>query len=55
MDGGDWGMFIVDRVADRWGVDRSIGTWLWCEIDMAGHARAHSEPGMGGVAPSALF
>ena len=46
MDGGDWGMFIVDRVADRWGVDRSMGTRLWCEIDMAGRARAHSELSM---------
>jgi anti-sigma regulatory factor (Ser/Thr protein kinase) len=55
MDGGDWGMFIVDRVADRWGVDRSMGTRLWCEIDMAGHARAHSEFGMGAAASSVRF
>jgi anti-sigma regulatory factor (Ser/Thr protein kinase) len=40
MDGGDWGMFIVDRVADRWGVDRSIGTRLWCEIDLASDRRS---------------
>jgi len=32
----DWGMFIVDRVADRWGVDRSEGTLIWCEIDLTG-------------------
>ncbi len=31
----DWGMFIVDRVADRWGVDHSDGTAVWCEIDLA--------------------
>jgi anti-sigma regulatory factor (Ser/Thr protein kinase) len=31
----DWGMFIVDRVADRWGVDRGEGTAVWCEIDLA--------------------
>lgn len=30
-----WGMFIVDRVADRWGVDRIEGTAVWCEIDLA--------------------
>lgn len=30
----DWGMFIVDRVADRWGVDRSEGTRVWCEVDL---------------------
>jgi anti-sigma regulatory factor (Ser/Thr protein kinase) len=47
MDGGEWGMFIVDRVADRWGVDRSMGTRLWCEIDLAGQARAHGEIGVG--------
>lgn len=39
MDCDDWGMFIVDRVADRWGVDRSVGTRLWCEIDLAGSRR----------------
>jgi anti-sigma regulatory factor (Ser/Thr protein kinase) len=32
----DWGMFIIDRVADRWGVDRGAGTRVWCEIDLAG-------------------
>jgi hypothetical protein len=30
----DWGMFIIDHVADRWGVDRSAGTLVWCEIDL---------------------
>jgi len=43
MDGGDWGMFIVDRVADRWGVDRSMGTLLWCEIDLAGDGRSRED------------
>jgi hypothetical protein len=28
-------MFIVDRVAVRWGVDRSEGTLVGCEIDLA--------------------
>ncbi len=36
----EWGMFIVDRVADRWGVDRSEGTLIWCEIDLAGDGRS---------------
>jgi hypothetical protein len=31
----DWELFIVDRVADRWGVDRGEGTVVWCEIDLA--------------------
>jgi anti-sigma regulatory factor (Ser/Thr protein kinase) len=35
---GGWGTFIIDRVADRWGVDRSVGTRVWCEIDLAGSA-----------------
>jgi anti-sigma regulatory factor (Ser/Thr protein kinase) len=29
-----WGLFLVDRVADRWGVDRTDGhTRVWFEID----------------------
>jgi hypothetical protein len=31
-------MFIIDRVADRWGVDRGAGTRVWCEIDLASSA-----------------
>jgi hypothetical protein len=31
----DWGMFIIDHVADRWGVDHGTGTLVWCEIDLA--------------------
>jgi anti-sigma regulatory factor (Ser/Thr protein kinase) len=40
MNGADWGMFIVDRVADRWGVDRSEGTLVWCEINLAPDGRS---------------
>jgi anti-sigma regulatory factor (Ser/Thr protein kinase) len=40
MRTGDWGMFIVDRVADRWGVDRNEGTLVWCEIDLASDGRS---------------
>jgi anti-sigma regulatory factor (Ser/Thr protein kinase) len=40
MRAGDWGMFIVDRVADRWGVDRGEGTLVWCEIDLASDGRS---------------
>lgn len=55
MDGGDWGMFIVDRVADRWGVDRSKGTRLWCEIDLSGDGRSRDELASGGrPSPSSL-
>ncbi len=42
-----WGMFIVDRVADRWGVDRDAGTIVWCEIDLAGDSWSRSTPPLG--------
>jgi len=40
----DWAMFIVDRVADRWGVDRRAGTLVWCEIDLASDGRSRAAP-----------
>ena len=40
MASDDWGMFIVDRVADRWGVDHRDGTRVWCEIDLAPDGRS---------------
>jgi anti-sigma regulatory factor (Ser/Thr protein kinase) len=52
MDGEDWGMFIVDRVADRWGVDRSRGTRVWCEIELAGDGRSRDRLG---ARPSVVF
>lgn len=27
-----WGLFLVDRLADRWGVDRERGTLVWFEM-----------------------
>jgi anti-sigma regulatory factor (Ser/Thr protein kinase) len=30
---GGWGLYIVDQLADRWGVVRDSGTRLWLEID----------------------
>jgi anti-sigma regulatory factor (Ser/Thr protein kinase) len=30
---GGWGLFLVDRLADRWGVARNRGTHVWFEID----------------------
>jgi anti-sigma regulatory factor (Ser/Thr protein kinase) len=38
----DLGMFIVDRVADRWGVDRREGTLVWCEVDLASDGRSRA-------------
>ena len=30
-----WGLYLVDRLADRWGVVREQGTRVWFEIDRA--------------------
>ena len=30
---GGWGLMLVDRLADRWGVTRDGGTSVWFEID----------------------
>jgi anti-sigma regulatory factor (Ser/Thr protein kinase) len=31
---GGWGLFLVDRIADRWGVDsEASGTRVWFEIE----------------------
>ena len=35
---GGWGLFLVERLADRWGVARNSFTRVWFEIDL-GHAR----------------
>ncbi len=45
MTASDWGMFIVDRVADRWGVDHDAGTLVWCEIDLAADGRSRATHG----------
>jgi anti-sigma regulatory factor (Ser/Thr protein kinase) len=47
-----WGMFIVDRVADRWGVDRGEGTAVWCEIDLASDGWSRNTPPIGARASS---
>ncbi len=36
---GGWGLYIVDRLADRWGVVRDSGTRLWFEIDIGPDGR----------------
>jgi anti-sigma regulatory factor (Ser/Thr protein kinase) len=35
---GGWGLFLVERLADRWGVARNGFTRVWFEID-SGHPR----------------
>ena len=32
VDGG-WGLFLVDRIADRWGTDVDGSTTVWFELD----------------------
>ena len=36
--GGGYGLFLVDRLTNRWGVDRDDGTTVWAELS-AGPAR----------------
>ncbi|MEA2412662.1 MAG: serine/threonine-protein kinase RsbW [Thermoleophilaceae bacterium] len=31
---GGWGLFLVERLADRWGVARNSRTRVWFEIDL---------------------
>jgi anti-sigma regulatory factor (Ser/Thr protein kinase) len=34
LDGsGGWGLWLIDQMADRWGVDFSHSTCVWCEFD----------------------
>jgi serine/threonine-protein kinase RsbW len=30
--GGGYGLYLVERLARRWGVDRRDGTVVWCEL-----------------------
>jgi anti-sigma regulatory factor (Ser/Thr protein kinase) len=30
-----WGLYLLDRICDRWGVDRARRSTVWFEIDMA--------------------
>ena len=35
LEAGGWGLHLVDRLADRWGVDRGRSVRVWFEIDAA--------------------
>jgi anti-sigma regulatory factor (Ser/Thr protein kinase) len=37
---GGWGLCLVDRLADRWGVERRRGTSVWFEMERNAFARA---------------
>jgi anti-sigma regulatory factor (Ser/Thr protein kinase) len=32
---GGWGFWLIDEMSDRWGVDCSHSTNIWCEFDRA--------------------
>jgi anti-sigma regulatory factor (Ser/Thr protein kinase) len=37
---GGWGLYLVERLADRWGVMRNTFTRVWFEIDIGRPSRA---------------
>lgn len=36
LESGGWGLHVVDRLADRWGVDRGQTVRVWFEVDVDG-------------------
>jgi anti-sigma regulatory factor (Ser/Thr protein kinase) len=34
---GGYGLFLVERMASRWGVHRNANTYVWFELDRPGH------------------
>jgi anti-sigma regulatory factor (Ser/Thr protein kinase) len=34
---GGYGLFLVERMSDRWGVSREGDTYVWFELDRPGH------------------
>jgi anti-sigma regulatory factor (Ser/Thr protein kinase) len=34
---GGYGLFLVERMSDRWGVQRNDTTYVWFELDRTGH------------------
>ena len=34
---GGWGLWMVDQLTDRWGVDFSHSTRVWCEFNLDPH------------------
>ena len=37
-----WGFFLVNQIADRWGVERARGNCVWFEIDPSSGAAGQS-------------
>jgi anti-sigma regulatory factor (Ser/Thr protein kinase) len=40
---GGFGLFLVDRLADRWGQCRTEGSTVWFELDRVGQDRIHAD------------
>lgn len=43
-DPSGWGLFLVSRLADRWGIERGRETLVWFEIDRRSAARSDARP-----------
>lgn len=54
-DDSGWGLFLVDRLSDRWGVDSDAGTCVWFEMSLAEGAgeKAAQEPAETAAGPAA--
>ena len=50
-DHGGWGLRLVDRIADRWGVVREAGTHVWFEIDRPYRPAARRPNESAGIEP----
>jgi anti-sigma regulatory factor (Ser/Thr protein kinase) len=37
---GGWGLVLVDRIADRWGIRNAYGVAVWAELDLERRAPA---------------
>jgi anti-sigma regulatory factor (Ser/Thr protein kinase) len=43
-----WGLFLVDALADRWGLSRQQSSGVWCEFDVERDAPSQRAGGGGG-------
>ena len=50
-DDSGWGLFLVDRLSDRWGVNSDEGTCVWFEMSLAEQAGEHASGQAGAAAP----
>jgi anti-sigma regulatory factor (Ser/Thr protein kinase) len=39
-----WGLYLVEELADRWGVETQVGTRVWFELDRAACATSSRSP-----------